>query len=85
MFCPEGFTIVAQVATNIGDKVAPSRRNSLTADDLTDILLVRIRKNIRERSVQDKFIRAYDLYLVSALRSHTKSNALLITHICLIY
>ena len=66
MFCPEGFTIVAQVATNIGDKVAPSRRNSLTPDDLTDILLVRIRKNIRERSVQDKFIGVFNLYLISA-------------------
>ena len=38
-----------KVATNIGDKVAPNRKNSLTPDDLTDILLVKIRKSIRER------------------------------------
>ena len=45
------FLFTFNFATNIEEKIAP-RSNSLTANDLTDILLVQIRKSFRERYVQ---------------------------------
>ena len=40
--------VFSKVALNIGEKVAP-KRNSLTPNDLTDILLGKIKKSLKER------------------------------------
>jgi len=48
-------SISSQVASNIGEKVAP-RRNSLTPDQLTDVLLGKIRKSLREKHTDTIFL-----------------------------